>query len=112
MSGGIHRDQAKVTASGAFNWNDGNIGGVGSDLAQTDTTLNYGQTYHISGWTILPSSDGTRLTNDGTGMACSSASRTSTRSEREEPWSTYWVLVKFSYPDVAEVIRNKAEEVA
>jgi hypothetical protein len=65
--GGMHADQAEVTASGAFHWNDGNIGGVGSDWEQTDTTLNYGQTYHISGWTILPSSDGTRFTNDGTG---------------------------------------------
>ena len=45
----------------------GIFGGVGSDWAQTDTTLGYGQTYHINGWTILPSSDGTRFTNDGTG---------------------------------------------
>jgi hypothetical protein len=29
--GGIHSDLAEVTASGAFHWNDGNIGGVGSD---------------------------------------------------------------------------------
>jgi len=29
--------------------------------------LNYGQTYHIPGWTILPSSDGTRFTKDDTG---------------------------------------------
>jgi hypothetical protein len=46
---------------------DGNIGGVGQDWAQTDTTLTYGQTYHIQGWTALPNSDGTRFTNDGTG---------------------------------------------
>jgi hypothetical protein len=46
---------------------DGNIGGVGPDWAQTDTTLSYGQTYHILGWTVLPSSDGTRFTNDNTG---------------------------------------------
>jgi hypothetical protein len=63
----MHSDLAEVTASGAFDWKDGNIGGVGSDWAQTDTTLDYGQTYHISGWTVLPSSDGTRFTNDGTG---------------------------------------------
>lgn len=30
-------------------------------------TLTYGQTYHFLGWTVLPSSDGTRFTNDGTG---------------------------------------------
>jgi hypothetical protein len=29
----------------------------------------YGQTYDIKGWTILPSSDGTRFTNDGTGRS-------------------------------------------
>jgi hypothetical protein len=63
----MHADLAEVTASGAFQWNDGNIGGVGSDWAQTDTTLGYGQTYHVSGWTVLPSSDGTRFANDGTG---------------------------------------------
>jgi hypothetical protein len=38
-----------------------------SPFAQTDTTLAYGQTYDISGWTVLPSSGGTRFTNDGTG---------------------------------------------
>ncbi|MGO8851261.1 MAG: hypothetical protein ACLP75_28485 [Mycobacterium sp.] len=65
--GGIHFDIAEVTASGAFRWMDGNIGGAGEPYVQTDTTLNYGQTYHILGWTILPSSDGTRFTNDGTG---------------------------------------------
>lgn len=65
--GGIHQDQAVVTTSGAFHWQDGNIGGVGPDWAQTDIILNYGQTYEVQGWTILPSSDGTRFTNDGTG---------------------------------------------
>jgi hypothetical protein len=65
--GGMHSGLAEVTALGAFHWNDGNIGGVGSDWEQTDTTLGYGQPYHISGWTVLPSSDGTRVTNDATG---------------------------------------------
>jgi len=32
-----------------------------------DTVLQYGQTYHINGWTVLPSSDGTTFTNDATG---------------------------------------------
>ena len=65
--GGIHEDLAVVTASGAFRWDDGNIGGVGPDWTQTDTTLSYGQTFHILGWTIVPSVDGTRFTDDGTG---------------------------------------------
>ena len=29
-----------------------------------DIVLNYGQAYHINGWTILPSFDGTRFTNE------------------------------------------------
>ena len=63
--GGIHFDLAEVTSSGAFNWKDGNIGGGG--MPQNDMVLNYGQTYQIQGWTVLPSSDGTRFTNDATG---------------------------------------------
>ena len=58
---------AVVSATGAFHWVDGNIGGVAPDFSQTDTTLTYGQSYKILGWTILPSSDGTRFTNNGTG---------------------------------------------
>ena len=34
---------------------------------RTTSLLNYGQTYHLQGWTILANSDGTRFTNDGTG---------------------------------------------
>lgn len=56
-------DEAVVRASGAFSWNNANMGGSPQD----DTVLNYGQTYHVLGWTIVPSSDGTRFTNDGTG---------------------------------------------
>lgn len=63
--GGIHFDIAEVTASGGLTWKDGNIGGGGTP--QNDLVLNYGQTYQISGWTVLPNSDGTRFTNDGTG---------------------------------------------
>jgi hypothetical protein len=62
----MHSDIAAVTATGAFNWQDGNIG-VGPSPGNNDITLNYGQTYHFVGWTMLPSSDGTRFTNDGTG---------------------------------------------
>jgi len=32
-----------------------------------DVVLNYGQLYHLQGWTINPGEDGTRFTNDGTG---------------------------------------------
>ena len=63
---GFHYNLAEVTDTGAFNWEIGNI--PGSPEAQAkDITLNYGQTYHINGWTILPNVDGTRFTNDGTG---------------------------------------------
>lgn len=63
--GGVHFDLAEVTSSGGFSWNDGNIGGGGTP--QNDLVLNYGQSYQIQGWTVLPSSDGTRFTNDSTG---------------------------------------------
>ena len=60
---GNHKHLAIVNASGALQWVEGNIDG----LSPYDIVLTYGQTYHIRGWTILPSSDGTRFTNDGTG---------------------------------------------
>jgi hypothetical protein len=63
----MHSDLAAITALGAFSWQDGNIGGAGEPWSQTDMTLTYGQAFHILGWTILPSSDGTRFTNDGSG---------------------------------------------
>jgi hypothetical protein len=62
---GSHLDLAVIHASGAFNWDDGNIGGGGTP--QNDVVLTYGQTYHNAGWTIQPNSDGTRFTNDRTG---------------------------------------------
>ena len=57
---------AVVRGTGAFNWDIGNIPGS-SEATAKDVTLNYGQTYHINGWTVLPSSDGTRFTNEATG---------------------------------------------
>jgi hypothetical protein len=60
---GFHYDLAVVEASGAFRWDNGNIGG---GAQQNDIVLNYGQTYHIHGWTITPSYEGTRFTNDRT----------------------------------------------
>ncbi|PJE24688.1 MAG: hypothetical protein CK431_04825 [Mycobacterium sp.] len=62
---GEHFDEAVIRASGAFSWNNANLGGGGTP--QNDMVLNYGQTYHVLGWTIVPTSDGTRFTNDGTG---------------------------------------------
>jgi hypothetical protein len=64
---GFHWDIANVTSSGAFSWMNGNIAAGGSASPQSDIVLNYGQTYSVQGWTILPNSDGTRFTNDGTG---------------------------------------------
>jgi len=54
MSMGMHADQVVVTASGAFHWSDGNIGGVGYDWAQTDTTLDWRVTWTGS-FGIVPS---------------------------------------------------------
>jgi hypothetical protein len=39
---------------------------IGAPYAN-DEVLNYGQTYHLQGWTIVAGEDGTRFTNDGTG---------------------------------------------
>jgi hypothetical protein len=66
-----HWDLAAVHADGSFRWDDGNIGIGSSDGTPNDLVLNYGQTYHLSGWTILPSFDGTRFTNDSTGHGMS-----------------------------------------
>ena len=63
---GYHYHIAKMTSGGAFSWVEGNIPGWPEALGN-DVGLTYGQTFRIKGWTILPSSDGTRLTNDGTG---------------------------------------------
>ena len=61
---GHHWGLAAVTAAGAFRWAEGNIAaGSGVDYS----TLNYGRTYDMEGWTIVPTQDGTRFTNDGTG---------------------------------------------
>jgi hypothetical protein len=62
--GGMHWDLAAVTATGAFRWAQGNIA-AGSGIQYS--TLNYGQTYDMEGWTIVPTQDGTRFTNDATG---------------------------------------------
>jgi hypothetical protein len=63
---GYHFNLAMVRANGAFNWDIGNIPGSPEATAK-DMVLNYGQTYRINGWSILPNFDGTTFTNDGTG---------------------------------------------
>jgi hypothetical protein len=64
-TGNYHCDIANITPGGAFSWTGGNIPGA---HPEDDTVLNYGQTYHILGWTVLPNEEGgTRVTNDGTG---------------------------------------------
>lgn len=65
-SSGAHWNLAVVRGDGTFNWDVGNIGGSPEALA-SDIVLNYGQTYRVNGWTILPSFDGTRFTDDRTG---------------------------------------------
>jgi len=44
-------------------WSDSNLQSDG----YTDTVLTYGEVFHLEGWTVEPSSLGTRFTNDQTG---------------------------------------------
>jgi hypothetical protein len=55
-------DGAVIDTSGDFHWANGNIGAGTNAIV-----LNDGQTYRLHGWAIVPSSDGTRFTNDRTG---------------------------------------------
>jgi len=59
-----HWHDAGLDADGNFKWSDGNIGGGAENQ---DLVLTYGDTYRIKGWTVMPSFDGTRLTNDVSG---------------------------------------------
>jgi hypothetical protein len=59
----VSRPIRVVPAGGAFEWGEGNIGGVDAG----EVTLTYGQSYHFKGWTVDPSLDGTRFTNDASG---------------------------------------------
>jgi len=60
---GEHYHAAVTDASGNFSFQDGgNLGDSTNALV-----LNYGQTYHLQGWTITASVQGTRFTNDQTG---------------------------------------------
>jgi hypothetical protein len=62
---GGHWNVAGIDADGNFKWSEGNIGGGGGDTE--NVVLTYGNTFRSKGWTILPSFDGTRLTNDISG---------------------------------------------
>lgn len=59
---GARGNLAIVNAAGEFSWEFGDISSRGDDI-----TLDCGQIYHFLGWTILPTSDGTRFTSDRTG---------------------------------------------
>ena len=60
---GEHYHSAITDAAGNFHFgNGGNLGDSTNAFV-----LNYGQTYHFQGWTIVASSQGTRFTNDQTG---------------------------------------------
>lgn len=63
---GFHYNMAVARGSGSLSWDEGNIPGSEEAMAQ-DIVMTYGQTYHINGWTILPTFEGTRFTNDTTG---------------------------------------------
>jgi hypothetical protein len=64
-TGGSRANVASVDASRGFQleWASADMPGNPAN----DTVLTYGQTFHLLGWTIVPSSDGTRFTDDGTG---------------------------------------------
>jgi hypothetical protein len=66
VASGSHWDIAAVTSAGAFRWDDANIPGSPEVVAR-DVVLTYGQLYHLQGWTVKPSEDGTRFTNEGSG---------------------------------------------
>ena len=59
-------DLAVVRGNGALSWDIGNLPGSNGAIAQ-DFVLTYGQPYRVNGWTVLPSVNGTRFTNDQTG---------------------------------------------
>jgi hypothetical protein len=63
---GRHYDISIVDGAGAFRWDNGNIPWT-SDALASDIVLEYGHTYHLQGWMIDGSSDGTKFTNDATG---------------------------------------------
>jgi hypothetical protein len=64
---GYHMTQAIMDAGGPLHWNYANVPATDENDPSRDTVLSYGQTFRFYGWTISPSFDGTRFTNDQTG---------------------------------------------
>jgi hypothetical protein len=63
---GCGRDtDVTVTSAGALTWQYGNIGGP--EAVVENLALIPGQTYHMWGWTIVPTGEATTFTNDATG---------------------------------------------
>ena len=52
---------------GGLQWNTSNMQSTGYAESKYDLVLTYGQVFHLKGWTVEPSSEGTRFINDGTG---------------------------------------------
>lgn len=52
------------TLGGSLQWSRGNLSSTDENALQNDLVLTYNQTFQINGWTILPTSSGTRFTND------------------------------------------------
>ena len=59
---GMNMNIARVESDGSFGWGLANMGSGQDNLV----TLQYDQPYQFKGWTVEPSSDGTRFTNDAT----------------------------------------------
>ena len=62
---GSHYHGAVIDSAGNFSFQDG--ANIGAGYPERDLVLSYGQTYHLNGWTIQSSTDGTRFINDATG---------------------------------------------
>jgi hypothetical protein len=52
---------------GGLQWNTSNMQSTGYAQSKYDLVLTYGQVFNLKGWTVEPSSVGTRFTNDRTG---------------------------------------------
>jgi hypothetical protein len=61
----LHDNQAIVNDSGQLSWRTANLGLA--PPGRPDIVLVADQSYHLQGWTILPTSDGVTFTSDETG---------------------------------------------
>jgi hypothetical protein len=61
-NGGGNMNIARVDADGSFEWGLANLGSPDDP----PVTLTYDQTFHFNGWTVEPTFNGTRFTNDAT----------------------------------------------